>query len=89
MSEDACPRSALLSLSELESAKHQKHGHSHRKPNLTTEPPRDIDPTSMEGMVQRLLEPSVDRAVEKEHEQWVFPTLCNGMNSDVVVELDM
>ncbi len=52
--------------SVLKSVKHPKPGHSHRKPDLTTESERVIDhtSTSTEGMVRRLLEPSVDRAEE-------------------------
>jgi len=75
--------------SALKSVKHPKEGHSHRKPNLTTEPERDIDPTSTEGVVRRLLEPSVDRAEEKEYERYGFPTLCSGVNSDAVTQLAM
>ena len=75
--------------SVLKSVKNTKPGHSNRKPDLTTEPERDIDPTSTEGMVRRLLEPSVDRAEEKEYERCAFPTLCTGVNSDAVVQLDM
>ena len=75
--------------SVLKSVKNTKPGHSHRKPDLTTEPERDIDPTSTEGMVRRLLEPSVDRAEEKEYERCAFLTLCNGMNSDSVIQSDM
>src|SRR5258706_14553079 len=35
-------------------------------------------------MVRRLLEPSVDRAEEREFELCAFPTLCNSANSDAV-----
>lgn len=75
--------------SVLKSVKNPKPGHPHRKPDLTTEPERDIDPTSTEGVVRRLLEPSVDRAEEKEYERCAIPTLCNGVNSDAVIQLDM
>jgi hypothetical protein len=75
--------------SVLKSVKHQKQGHSHRKPDLTTEPERDIDPTSTEGIVRRLLEPSVDRAEEKEYERCAFSTLCDSAKSDTVNQLDM
>ena len=70
--------------SVLKSVKNTKQGHSHRKPDLTTEPERDIDRTSTEGMVRRLLEPSVDRAEEKEYKRCAFHALCNGANSDAV-----
>src|SRR5258706_15812595 len=70
--------------SVLKSVKPPKPGHSHRKPDLTTEPERDIDRTSTEGMVRRLLEPSVDRAEEKEYKRCAFHALCNGANSDAV-----
>ena len=89
MSDDAYPRSALPSLSDLISVKHPKHGHSHRKPNLTTEPPRDIDPTGTEDMVRRLLEPLVDQAEEKKNERCAFPTLYDGVDFDAVIPLDM
>ena len=72
----------------LKSLKNTELGHSQRKLDLTTEPARDIDPTSTKGMVRRLLEPSVDRA-EEEYERCAFPTLCNGVNSDDVIQLDM
>ncbi len=74
--------------SVLKSVKNMKPGHSHRKPDATTEPERDIDPTSTEGMVRRLQKPSVDRA-EEEYERCAFPTLCNGVNSDAFIQLDM
>src|SRR5258706_4428132 len=73
----------------LKSVKNMKPDHSYRSPDLTTEPERDIDPTSTEGMVRRLQEPSVDRAEEKEYERCAFPTLCNGVNSDASTQLDM
>jgi len=60
--------------SVLKSVKNPKQGHSHRKPDLTTEPERDIDPASTEGMVRRLLDPSVDRDEEKEYERCAIPT---------------
>ena len=72
--------------SVLKSVKNTGLGHSQRKLDLTTESERDIDPTSTEGMVRRLLEPSVDRA-EEEYERCDFPTLCNSMNSDAVTQL--
>lgn len=64
----------------LISVKHSKPGHSHRKPDLTTEPER---------MVRRLLEPSVDQAEKKEYERCAFPSLCGGVNSDAVIQVDM
>jgi len=73
----------------LKSVKNMKPDHSYRSPDLTTEPERDIDPTSTEGIVRRLQEPSVDRAEEKEYERCAFPTLCNGVNSDAFIQLDM
>ena len=75
--------------SVLKSVKNPKPGHSHRKPDLATEPERDIDPTSTEGVVRRLLEPSVDRAEEKEYERYAISTLCDGVNSEAVTQLDM
>ena len=61
--------------SVLKSIKAPAQGHCYRKPDPTAEPARDIDPTSTEGVVRRLLEPSVDREEEKEYERCVFPLL--------------
>jgi hypothetical protein len=55
--------------SVVKSTKHPKQGHAGRRPDLTTEPEQVIDPTSTESIVRRLLEPSVDRAEEKEYER--------------------
>src|SRR5258706_4370844 len=68
----------------LNSVRPRRRGHPHRKPDMTTEPERDIDRTSTEGMVRRLLEPSVDRAEEKEYKRCAFHALCNGANSGAV-----
>ena len=59
--------------SVLKSIKNSKQGSSYRKPDRATEPERAIDPTSTEGVVRRLLEPSVDREEEKEYERCAFP----------------
>ncbi len=69
--------------------KNPKPGHSHRKPDLTTEPERDIDPTSTEGMVRRLLEPSVDRAEVKEYERCAFPLFVTVQILTWTIKLDM
>ena len=66
-----------------------KLGHPHHKPDLVTEPEWNINSTSMEGVVRRLLEPSVDRAEEREYQRCTISTLVNGVNSDVVIQLDM
>jgi len=58
--------------SVLKSIKNPTQGHPYRKPDLTTKPEQDIDPNSTEGVVRRLLEPSVNRVEEKEYERCVF-----------------
>ena len=59
--------------SVLKSIKTPAQGHSYRKPDPTTEPEREINPNSTEGVVRRLLEPSVDHTEEKEYERCAFP----------------
>jgi hypothetical protein len=58
----------------LKSSKLPKSNLSYRKPDLAIEPEREINPTSTEGVVRRLLEPSVDQEEEKEYERCAFPT---------------
>jgi hypothetical protein len=44
----------------LKSSKLPKSASPVRKPDLAIEPEREIDPTNTEGVIRRLLEPSVD-----------------------------
>jgi len=67
----------------FKSSKLPKSNLSCRKPDLTIEPEREINPTSTEGVVRRLLEPSVDQEEEKEYERYVdqYQTLLTRRDS--------